>query len=326
MNLRTAGSIALISIFTLMPHAQAQDFLNLLQSYLGSGSSSITDQSQALTKTNINTRQAQLESEIAAGAASGQLTPQEDSELRTELNRIANLEGQFLTDGNYSGPEVQTMLTELSNFSVKLNAYLTNTTTTANSTFNQGWFRRYGHGRFTGSPSNQTQFQANIDTKQAQLDSAIENGTTSGRVSWNEARNLRVQLNRVANDESTFLADGKLSYSETQQLINALEKIESNLNVALASAPRHSARHHGRSINNQQSLLQARIDRGLASGKLTHKEATNLLRDERRLNNLETQLRQSGNHLSYYESRLLLSQVNQLSRKIDRELKDRQVQ
>jgi hypothetical protein len=327
MKFKIASTVAVASIFALAPLAQAQDFLNLLQSYLGKNTTSITDQTQAISKTNINTRQAQLEADVNSGVTAGQLTTQEEAELRADLNRIGNLEGQYLVDGSYTGPEIQSMLTELSNFSVKLNTYLTNNTTAANSTYNSGWFQKYGHGRLSGFPTNQSQFQANIDTKQAQLDSAIENGTVSGRLNWNEARNLRVQLTRIANDETRYLADGRLSYTEAQQLISGLETLEQQLNRSLASSNQYLGnRHNGRSSRRVHSLIEQRIDAGISSGKLTRREADGLLRDQQRLIDLEAQLRVSGNRLTFTEQRRLIAERDQISRKLDKELNDRQVQ
>lgn len=336
MKLKIAAGIAMVSAISCMPHANAQKFLDLLKDYLGSNT--VLTQSQATIKTNINTRQAQLESEIAAGAASGQLTAQEEADLRNKLNNIAALEGQYLSDGNFSNPEVQSMLTQLSDFSSIMQAYLSNATTTGAGTYNSGWFKRYGWGNHAGMPNNQAQFQANIDTKQAQIDASIQHGVSSGLLTWNESTNLKVQLDKIANDEARFLSDGKLSYREVQELIQPLESLEAKVNQELADGQRrapqrkawgrggHGHRAGGRFIDYHQSLLRQRIQNGLSTGKLTHSEANRLFQEEQRLNSLEAQMRYSGRRLSYSEERRLIAELDQLSRKINKELNDKQVQ
>lgn len=186
MKLRSAGMLAVYSMFLLSPVASANDYLDLLKSYLGTRGGA-QSQTQEMVKTNINTRQAQLETEVQAGVNSGQLSSAEEQDLRSELNRIAAAEGSFLADGKLDNWEVQTLLDDLSGFSRRLDTYLTNSDTAkaASGSYNRGrgyydtWRR---HGRTDEVVTNQSQLQASVDARQAQLDSALEQGLNSGYI------------------------------------------------------------------------------------------------------------------------------------------------
>src|SRR5688572_16365435 len=109
------GLFILATAFTtaIWPAATfALDWQDLLRGYLDSrGGVSTAD--QASLKQGINARQAQIETEIDAGVASGQLTKAEEAELRADLNRVAQMEGGFLVDGNFTNVEAQSVIDEL---------------------------------------------------------------------------------------------------------------------------------------------------------------------------------------------------------------------
>ena len=332
--------LLVISALVSIAPSYSLNFDDLLRNYLGAGTrtSDIPASEQAIIKTNINMRQAQLESQMQAGVASGQLTPAEASDLKIQLDQIANQEGQFLSDGSYSRFEVQAMLDSLNNFSSRMNTYLTNATTTASipvpgatTPVGQGrsWYRRYSRNN-DGFLNNLAAFQADIDTKQAQLDAQITEATVQGRINWNETSSLRAELNRIAQNESQFTNRGRLSYSESQQLITELDALSTKL-TTMMNRPRNGrwdrgGRQHGGNINVHQSLLRQRINAGISSGRLTRAEASRLLNEETRIAQLEDRLRASGNRLSFDEQRRLYSELDQLSAKINKELNDRQVQ
>lgn len=336
------SALLVVSALVSVAPCYSLNFDDLLRTYLGAGTRNgqISASEQGIIKTNINTRQAQLESQMQAGVASGQLTPQEATDLKTQLDQIANLEGQFLSDGNYTSYEVQTLLDDLNNFSMRLNTYLTNASTTASipvpgaTTPNpqgRSWYRRYSRDN-DGYLSNLTAFQADIDTKQAQLDAAITQATVQGTINWTETNSLRAELNRIAQNESQFTTRGRLSYRESQQLITDLDALNTRL-TTLTSRPRNNrwdrGGRHSRSggrINEQQSLLRQRIQAGINSGKLTRVESTRLLNEEAKISAMEERLRSSGNRLTFDEQRRLFTELDVLSTKINKELFDKQVQ
>lgn len=332
MKIRKTGILLSLSCLAAVASASpalAFDWQDLLRTYLSSGQAGTSEPEQALIKTNINTRQAQLEREIESGVASGQLTPQEETQLRMQLNAVAALEGNYLADGNLSGNETRHLVEELSNVSRTLNTYLTNASNTGSGTSRHDWwFRKYvGSGSPDAVPGNQRLIQANIDARQAELDSSIEQAVLNGRISWNKAREFRSELNRIANLERTYLADGRLSYREEEQLTNDLRNL--NTRVQSEVANRYGGRRYasrGRSIDQQQSWIRRRLETGLRSGRLTQSEYRRLVRDAEKIETLESKLRTSGRRLSFNEEKLVLAELDDLTRKVNRELTDRNVQ
>ncbi|MBY0546654.1 MAG: hypothetical protein K2W95_05150 [Candidatus Obscuribacterales bacterium] len=339
MKFKSASIVAVLSCLASAPSALAIDYMDLLRGYVGGPTSGgrIAPQTDALIKTNINTRQAQLETEVQAGVRSGQLTPQEESELRAELNRIAAQEGAALSDGSLTTWEVQSLLNDMQSFSRRLEAYLTNADVAANTS--NPWSRNtYNSWRGRNSDdaiNNQVQLQASIDTRQAALDSQIEQSLSAGILTWQQARTFETELNQIAAKETTFTADGRLSYRETNELLADLDTLDGKVKAHIANYDRNRrdwgrnrnrGRGNHRNYNSTQSVLRQRIDFGLRSGRLTRVEANRLIRDEQRIADLEAQMRLSGGRLSYSEQRRLLTELDNLSRNITRELNDHQVQ
>lgn len=318
--------IVLISMCCLIGaplSANAQGFENLLRIFLGANGNNQPAAQQDLIKTNLNTRQAQLESEISAGVTSGQLNAQEEADLRAELNRIASVEGQYLADGNLTNSEVQTLVDDMTNLTRRLQTYLANTIVVGTGTSrHDDWFRRYG-GPNAG-PGNQAQRQAHLDSRQSELDARIVDGVVSGRLNSRESYNLRAELNRIANDELEALADGRLSYDEQQRLLASLDALDTRITAQLSDA-NWNRRNRGGGINRQQSLLRQRINSGIRSGRLSRSEGDRLLAKEQRIRDLEARLRASGCGLSFNESRRLNVELADLSREIGEELSDRNV-
>lgn len=328
MKVSVPLAVSLVSSIMLSPAVLALDFGDMLKNYLGAALPTQAAANQDLVKTNMNTRQAQLESEIAAGVASGQLNPQEENDLRSELNRIGGLQGSYLADGTLTNAEVQTLLNEMTNFSARLSAYLTNTTAVATGNYRDNrWFRNYyGKGTSGDFYDNQQLLKSNIDSRQAQIDSAIMQGVNSGRLTWNDSQNYRSELNRIADSENAALADGRMSHSESQQIMDSLDALNTKLTNRLNGQGwgRGQRGKHGSSINYQQSLLKQRLDRGRASGRLTPQEYRQLSGDEQRIRDMENQMRLSGGRLTFDEQKRLLNQIDQLSRRINRAVDDRQ--
>lgn len=327
MKIKIAGSLAIAAVILTANVCHAQDYLDMIRGFIGkSGGSSLN---QSVVITNLNTRQAQLDSQIQSGVASGQISRQEETELKADLNRIANLQGQYLASGKLSDWAIENLLNEYNTFTIKLQTYMGNSTVGANSTYNSSWFNRYGHGNMSGNPGDQSRFRANVDTKQAMIDANINQAAMAGTLRWNEARTFRNELNAITNTENSMLADGTLSYRDVRSLINSLNSLENRVNIAIQNGQRYgrnTARRGGGSIDQRQSFIMQRIQRGIASGRLTQREANNLIRQAQELESLEARLKQSNRGMSYSEQHLLVAQIDQLNQRVSKELNDKQVQ
>lgn len=98
--------------------------------------------------------------------------------------------------------------------------------------------------------------------------------------------------------------------------------------VALSSTPANAQRgwdnnyRSGGSINATQAQLQARINNGISSGRLTQGEASRLQSKLNRIGALEARLRANDGRLSFRERQRLNSDLNMLAADITRQLND----
>ncbi len=319
--------------------AFAIDFDSLVRAFTGSNTGATSSYSQNFIRTNLNAKRTQLETDITSGIASGQLTSDEASDLRNDLNKISMDDSSFSSDANMTKYETQNLIDQYEAASRKLNAYLTNAATNSSviggATVDSGqWFKRYGCGK---NPANQAERRARIDTLQAEVGSLISTGVYSGKLNQVESTNFRNELNSINTQETTALRDDRLSSDETELLADRLVSLKTAVTDA-TNRPSWGGdwggrRGRGRSrgnnahvqINTQQTLLAQRINAGISSGQLTRAEADRLLADEAKINSLNAQLSSSGGRLTWEEQKRILNELDQLSRKINKELYDRQV-
>ncbi|MBI5175755.1 MAG: hypothetical protein SFV17_05170 [Candidatus Obscuribacter sp.] len=243
MKIQMAGSLAAISVVLLSLPAQSAGFDDLLRGYLNnsggnSNNGSVQQTEQSVIRSNFDLRQNQLSSQISAGVNSGQLNSQEETELRNDLSNITNSSSNAASDGNYNPSEVQSILNEFNNISVKIQAYLTNANTVSGvgsiNWNDRSWYRR--NMRRSGSYlADQGQFRADIDTKQAHLDASITQAAVNGTINYNESGRFRYQLNRIAALEQGYNRDGRLSYAEARDLTNRLDTLSNNFNRQIAN-------------------------------------------------------------------------------------------
>lgn len=313
-------SVAILS--TSQIAAQSIDFDSLLRTYLG-GVGDKNGLTQVVIKNNLQTRQDQLEQQIKAGIASGQITPQEDAELRASLSQFTLTKAQFLADGTLSDGEVQMLLDQLMQISNHIQAYLTNSTTVGSATADhRAWFRQQGQ------KGNDATRRARIDSLQAEISTTIDQGISYGWLNWNNASRYRTDLQRIADTKNRYLADGRLDFKEQQNLVNDLSALKDRLDSEMNSRNRFDrggGRQVSNNVNSQQSFLRQRITAGISSGKLSRAEGDRLLREEQKISDLETRLRASGNTLTFAEQKRLFDEQDNLSKKINEALYGRPI-
>ena len=328
MKKKLALSIALSSVFMLSGSlkAEAMDYQDLLRSFINKRLGNSTDLSQQLTKTNINNRQAQLEQEIEAGAKTGQLTPAEESELRADLVKIAHHESAYLNDGTFQDPEVVQLLSEMNALSAKIKAYLSNATTTGTGNLSHDtWFKKYGT-KPTSSTAvlpNAELRKAHIDAMQAEIDSKIQDGITSGYLSWEKSREFTSALNKIKANEDEYLRDGRIDWNEEQNLLSELRSLRRRVNYADGyryGKRRYRGRYgkryrHGR----RQPVLHQRIANKVAEGKLSRHDAYKLYKKEGQIQDLKQKLK-NGSNLTFNQERNMYRELEKLTQDIETKL------
>lgn len=330
MKKKLALSVALSSVFILSGSlkAEALDYQQLLRSFIDKkmGGNAYT---QELTKNNINNRQAQLEQEIEAGAKTGKLTAEEEAELRADLVKIAHHESSYLSDGKFQDPEVVQLLSELNALSSKIKSYLSNSSTTGTGNLSHDeWFKKYG-----SKPSSSTAVlpnaplrKAHIDTMQAEIDSRIQDGVTSGFLTWEQSRDFTNQLNKIRTNEIESLRDGKIDWDEEQKLLTDLRNLRRKVNYAggYRWGRNRGKYRHGRygkiyRRNRHQPLLHQRIADKVREGKLSRSAAYDLYKKESKIHTLEQKLR-TGSNLTFDQERNMYKELEQLTQNIEQKL------
>ncbi len=340
MNRKKTWSLLVPSILYAMTTpsaAYAIDFDSLVRAFTGSNTGATSSFSQNYIRTNLNAKRTQLETDITSGIASGQLTSDEANDLRNDLNKISIDDSSFSSDANLTRFETQNLIDQYEAVSRKMSVYLTNaasnTTVVGGATVDSGqWFRRYGRGK---NAASQAERRARIDTMQPEVISHNNSGVYSDKFNQVESTNFRNEVNAINAQETSALNDNRLSSEETENLANRLLSLktavtEANNRPSWGWGGGRGGRWKGRGnahaqISSQQTLLAQRINAGITSGRLTRAEADRLLADEAKINSLNAQLTASGGRLTWEEQRRILGELDQLSRKINKELYDRQV-
>lgn len=342
---RAAGTgVLLVSVLAMLcgtpPASKAQGFNSMLWQGKG-GKGAANAQTQQVIRSNISTRQAQIESEISAGAAAGKLTRQEESDLRAELNNIERQEGQFLADGNLDNNETQILVDSLTRLTQRMQSYMNNAAYTGSGGMGyRDWFRKYG-GPNSGT-GNQQARQARIDSRIAELSSRIQQGIVMGRIDQNSSYRLQSQLNQIQNEESTALRDGRFDYGEQQSLLTALDSLDNNISQSMNNWGKRGGGWNGGgggwnggggggrwngggSGAWNQPLLKQRIMSGVSSGKLKQWEANVLLSKEMQMEQLQNQLTTSGPSLGYAASKQLNDQIQATANDITKQLDSKNI-
>lgn len=231
------------------PAVYANDLVDTLRGYLNNaaGGPDFTDRMQD-TINNLNTTEAKIRTRIDAGLASGQLSAATASDMRIELNRIISLQGTYVGDGSLAYGEAQALVTSLSSLESRLNQELA------------------AHPVGSNSTHVATDFGAKIQ----QLHTRVTAGLQAGRLTADEAHDLRHKLDALAAKESTFDDDGYSGW-ERHQLMSELSSITAQLDQFLASGPETN-----NGIQSRIDRLQAEVAANLRSGRLTPEEARDL--------------------------------------------------
>lgn len=169
----------------------------------------------------------------------------------------------------------------------------------------------------------------NINQRQANLDTRIDQGVRNGSLTRNEAVRLRAEFNDLARLETRYRAGG-LSMAERNDLDRRFDTLSAKIRIERADRDDRNDRGDRRwyddqgrwqNINQRQANLNKRIDQGVRSGQLTRPEAVRLKAEFSALARLETRYRAGG--LNNWERADLDRRFDTLSAKIRDERRDR---
>jgi hypothetical protein len=140
-----------------------------------------------------------------------------------------------------------------------------------------------GECRERGFSYTQSVIQNNLNTKRQQLNAEITAKLASGQLSTSEAASLRDRVDRLADLQLTYSEDSALNERETNHLVNGYAQITADMNNFVSTPNRFSRggyRWNSRANrfyrNSMARSLAQRIDRGVADGTITPREAERL--------------------------------------------------
>ncbi|PZM77557.1 MAG: hypothetical protein DKT66_25065 [Candidatus Melainabacteria bacterium] len=239
--------------------------------------------------TDIDTRQVQIEKRIKDAISSGRLTWAEGDVYLKQLAQIERAEADYrVSDNKLSTWESMRLSLDLDKLSRDLETHM--------------------RDRSSGS--------VDIDSMQADILKRMTDGLSARRLTRQEYDDLKYDFDRSASLEALYRqSDNKLDYDETMKLALDLDRLSTRLERTL----------HDRDVSigdadARQAELDKKIQDGLASGKLTTGEASQLRAEFNRISEREAALKSSGRPISPEDRLALLIDLERLNTQIELKL------
>jgi hypothetical protein len=215
--------ISLSMSYAVQP-ANADDLTRILNGILGRGSVGFDANEQA-TLNSLITTQSNLEGMISTGLANGSISPAQAANFRMRLGTIANLQSNFMADGDLTWPEVQSLVSQYSTLTSEVNTHIAagvGAGVNIGGGFGGGWGSGvYGQGA------------VRIDRMQARLAAMIDRGVANGSLNMREAARLRSQLAVISQQEASFRLGG-LNRWEIATLTNRLDNLRTRIDAQIS--------------------------------------------------------------------------------------------
>jgi len=159
---------------------------------------------------SINQRQANLDQRIDTGVRNGSLTRNEATRLRSEFRDLTQLEGRYRASNGLSLSERRDLDRRFDALSARI--------------------------RIERRDQNDANWQS-INQRQRVLDNRIDVGVNSGRLTRNEAVQLRAEFRDIASLEADYRRNG-LNANERRELDRRFDRLDARLTAQLADNQR----------------------------------------------------------------------------------------
>jgi hypothetical protein len=154
----------------------------------------------------INQRQANLEQRIDTGVRNGSLTRTEAQRLRTDFRGLAQLEARYRSSNGLSANERRDLDQRFDALSARI--------------------------RVERHDNNNNSNWQSINQRQRTLDNRIDAGVNSGRLTRNEAAQLRAEFRQIASLEANYRRNG-LNNQERRELDRRFDRLSAELTAQL---------------------------------------------------------------------------------------------
>ncbi|MBC7998835.1 MAG: hypothetical protein IAF58_12875 [Leptolyngbya sp.] len=179
---------------------------------------------------------------------------------------------------------------------------------------------------------NQLTTRNNLQARISQLRNDSDIALRSNQISHSEMINMNSELDRIANMEASYGANG-MTFGEAQSLVGQLDTTALRLTNygydEVSPYPNYQANNYRSNtygfanLNDRTSQMQRRIDLGSRNGRLNQMEANRLRAQLDRIQREESTMRQGG--LSAWERQTLIGRYDQFGNRLNGELNDSQI-
>lgn len=161
-----------------------------------------------------------------------------------------------------------------------------------------------------------------IDQQQQEISARIQQGVASGRITPPEAQALHQREREIRVREYRFKSDGSVGPQERQQLRQDIEALRAEVERTIANPrvvvqPVVQPSDNTPVIDQNQQDIRSRIRDGAQSGRLTQRQARNLMQKARGIERLEARYKADG-VVTRQERRNLRNKLAALSNEIER--------
>lgn len=231
-KLLIAGLMAITSGVFTSSAVQANDLERFFRNYFGTninnGNPAIT-QNQLQTMADLNNARARIESKIAAGVASGQISTQQSIDFRAELNQNASTQASYTADGFFAYNEAQSLWNTLNNIESRVQSVL-NVPIATGTTYPYGYSNTLGYGFKPTWGRGYTRGYNNINRMQSDVLSMLNRGRSNGFLTASEYNSLKSEYDAIAAREIQMRSsNNRLNYRERQRLVDRLNSLANNI-------------------------------------------------------------------------------------------------
>lgn len=238
---------------------------------------------------DIDAMQADVLKRLTDGLASRRLTQQEYDELKYEFDRAAALEALYRqSDNRLDYDETLKLALELDRMSTKLERSL--------------------HDRDIAI--------GNTDARQTELDKKINDGLNSGKLTGQEAQQLRLDFDRIASREAALKASGRpISADDRLSLLIDLERLNNQIELKLTNTEVISG--GSTRPGSRRAQIESLVSESLTQGRLTPLEAQQFKTSLDRIQTLARDM-QSDGAMSPIEQQTISVEYSMLNTRIDK--------
>lgn len=131
-----------------------------------------------------------------------------------------------------------------------------------------------------------------IDRTQDEISARIQQGISAGRITRQEADVLSQRERSIRMRENAIKSDGNADPRERQQLRNDLEALRADVENMINNPPRGASNTPG--IDRAQEDISARIQQGVAAGRISRQEEAMLSQRARNIQIHESRIKSDG--------------------------------